>query len=369
MPLPTAGLTRRARVLLGASLLVLGLASWHRLYLADLPGPLFEFSGETMGTTFRVKVAADSMSRSEYRAVSDSILAILDAVDGAMSTWDPDSELSRFNSGPDAAAFPASDELLEVFRAAEEVSQLSQGAFDVTVAPLVQAWGFGANARMPGGPDAAELAVLRRRVGWQLVDIDAEAGSLSKRYADTVCDLSAIAKGYAVDRVTAGLLQRGYTATLVEVGGELRASGTKRGNAPWRVAIEVPDGLREVHDVIPLTDLAMATSGDYRDYYELDGVRISHTIDPRTGRPIHHALASVTVIHRDATYADAFATALNVLGPEEGYALAQELNLAAYFILRTKDGTFTSAETLPFAELRIGPVAAGQAGTRAADKR
>ena len=138
MPPPRAGLTRRAALLLVASLLALGLASWHRLYLADLPGPLFEFSGETMGTTFLVKVVAEAMSRGEYRAVSDSIVASLDAVDGAMSTWNPNSELSRFNLAPDGEAFPATAALLEVFGAAEEVSRLSRGAFDVTVGPLVQ---------------------------------------------------------------------------------------------------------------------------------------------------------------------------------------------------------------------------------------
>jgi thiamine biosynthesis lipoprotein len=347
-PLVKGGLTRRAIVLLVIALVVLSAASLHRLVFAELPGPVFEFSGETMGTNFLVKVAAASMSRDEHAVVASTVTARLAAVNALMSTWDPDSELSRFNRYASTDAFPVSGETLRVLAAAREVSEQSGGAFDVTIRPLVQVWGFGDGARVPGGPDPGELSRLRERVGWQRVELG--VGSLSKSRPDVVCDLSAIAKGYAVDAVSGDLVRLGYRSHLVEVGGELRARGHKPNGSPWRVAIEVPEasGRRAVHRAVPLVDRAMATSGDYRNYYEQDGVRISHTIDPRSGHPIRHGLASVTVIHEQAMFADAWATALNVLGPEEGFQLAVERGLAGYFIVREKDGTFGTRATPAF---------------------
>ena len=356
MPPGRAAVSRRTAILLIVSLLVLGVASWHRLYAAALPGPIFEFAGDTMGTRFLVKVAAREMSRADHEAVATEIRQRLDAVNGLMSTWDPESELSRFNRHAESSAFAVSEDSLRVFEAAREVSELSGGAFDVTVAPLVQAWGFGARARVPGGLEASELAGLRARVGWRHIRIDSEAHTLRKLHLDTVCDLSAIAKGYAVDRVAQGLEQLGYRSYLVEVGGELRAGEPKSAAEPWRVAIEAPteaaSGRRQVHQTIALGSIGMATSGDYRSYYLKDGKRLSHTIDPRSGRPVQHALASVTVLHPEAMYADAFATALNVLGPEAGLVLAQDLGLPAHFIIREQDGRLTSRETEPFTALR-----------------
>jgi thiamine biosynthesis lipoprotein len=172
--------------------------------------------------------------------------------------------------------------------------------------------------------------------------------------------LSAIAKGYAVDQVADALRGLGYGDFLIELGGEVRAQGRRPDGAFWRVAIERPDSaLRAVFEVVPLRDFALATSGDYRDYYELGGRRISHTIDPRTGRPVEHALASVSVLHPDAVHADALATALTVLGPEAGYALAEREGLAAYFIVRRKEGGFSSFATPAFERERHAAEDAG----------
>jgi thiamine biosynthesis lipoprotein len=348
--------SRRTALLLACSLLVLGVASWHRLYLAALPGPMFEFTGDTMGTRFRVKVAAREMPRAEHEAIANAIDERLASVNAGMSTWDPKSELSRFNEHAESDPFPVSRDSLRVFQTAREVSELSGGAFDVTVAPLVRAWGFGARARVPGGPAPAELARLRAAVGWRGIHIDERAGTLAKEHPETVCDLSAIAKGYAVDRIAEDLERLGHRSYLVEVGGELRAGEPKPSAQPWRVAIEAPaktaSERREIHQTLRLAGIGMATSGDYRSFYLKDGKRLSHTIDPRTGRPVEHALASVTVLHSEAMYADAFATALNVLGPEEGFGLAQELGLAAHFIVREAEGTYTVRETDAFAALR-----------------
>ena len=348
---PQRALTKRARFWLIVAVVVLGTATVHRLWFADLIGPVFEFSGETMGTTFVVKVAAETLPREEHAAIARDVRDTLVAVNRSMSTWDAESEISHFNRHASTEPFPASRGIRDLVSAAWDVSEATGGAFDLTVRPLVQAWGFGDHARVPGGPSEAELEALRERVGWKRLRVEGDA--LVKAHPETVCDLSAIAKGYGVDVLSEALVRRGHDRHLVEIGGELYGRGRKLDGTPWQVAIEVPDeGARGVHDVIPLEGWGMATSGDYRNYYEVDGVRISHTIDPRTGRPIDHALASVTVLHRRAMWADAWATALNVLGPEEGFQAAQERDLAAYFIVRGRDGNFTTRETPKFTALR-----------------
>jgi thiamine biosynthesis lipoprotein len=306
-----------------------------------------------MGTNYSVKLAVADLPAEERAAIRRIIEARLGRVDRLMSTYRPDSELSRFNRHGANEPFPVAPETLAVFRIAHEVSDLSGGAFDVTVGPLVAAWGFGAADPIPAPPPDAELERLRARVGFERIQIDADAGTLAKTVAGAVCDLSAIAKGYAVDQVAAALEEKGYGDFLVEIGGEVRARGQRLDGAFWRVAIERPDSApRGAFEVIPLRDVALATSGDYRNYYEVAGRRISHTIDPRSGRPVEHALASVSVLHADAIHADALATALNVLGPEAGYALAESEGLAAYFIVRRADGSLASRETPAFERLR-----------------
>ena len=346
-PLSKGALTPRAIILLAIAAVVLGSATLHRLVFADLPGPLFEFAGETMGTTFVVKVAAESLAPEDHEGIATRLRERLAELNGALSNWDPDSEVSRLNAHQSTDPFPVGEDLDRVLGTAWEVSEASGGAFDATVRPLVQAWGFGDNARVPGGPSAVELGRLRERVGYQRVSL--LAGEVTKSRPDVVVDLSAIAKGYAVDALSRELSLQGYEDHLVEIGGEITASGRRPDGSPWRLAIEQPDVMgREVHRVLEVSDLGMATSGDYRTYYEQDGVRISHTIDPRTGYPIGHGLASVTVLHPEAMVADAWATALNVQGPEAGYRLATFLELPAYFIIRRSDGTFETRATPTF---------------------
>lgn len=357
---PGITLSRRARLLLPLVLLSLLVVSVHRLACVALPPEHAEFSGESMGTSWSVKLAAADLDAAERAEVMRAIESELRAVDEAMSTWRPDSELSRFNAHDSTEPFPVSSQVLSVFRIAAEVSELSGGAFDVTVGPVVAAWGFGATDRIPAPPPPEEIEALLRRVGHRLVEVRGDA--LRKSRGDVVCDLSAIAKGYAVDRVADALSERGYRDHLVEVGGEIRARGQRLDGGAWRVAIERPDaGVRDAFDVLPLRDSALATSGDYRNFYESGGRRYSHTIDPRTARPIEHALASVSVLHRDAVYADALATALNVLGPEAGYSLAEREGLAALFIVHAADESFSARPTPAFEAAQAGGDAAPEA--------
>jgi thiamine biosynthesis lipoprotein len=307
-----------------------------------------------MGTEWTVTLGGRGRSRRDLEAARAAIEERLQTVSRLMSTWDADSELSRFNRHASAEPFPLSARTLEVLRLARETSERSEGAFDVTVGPLVKAWGFGAGARAPGlEPDAAELASLRERVGFQLLELDLEAGTARKRHPDVECDLSAIAKGFAVDEVAAALEGLGWTDLLVEVGGEVRARGQRPGGGAWRVGIERPDVEgRMAQLVVPLSDLAMATSGDYRSFYEEGGKRVTHIIDPRSGRPVEHSLASVSVVHRDAALADAWATALTVLGPDAGFARAEAEGIAAAFLLRTGADSFEMRSTPSFPAVR-----------------
>ncbi len=349
-PIAKGPLTRRAVVLLLVAAVVLGAATLHRLVFADLQGPTFEFSGDAMGTRFVVKLVAPSLTRGEYAELAAAIVERIETVNDALSTWDPDSEISRFNAHESTSAVPASGAFRTVLKAARAVGEESGGAFDITVRPLVQAWGFGDGARAPGGPTPEELAALRERVGHDRVRVG--INSVAKRRGDVVVDVSAIAKGFGVDEVSRELVSRGHPRHLVEIGGELQARGQRADDTPWRVAIEEPDSEgRAVHRLLSISDTGMATSGDYRAWYEEDGVRISHTIDPRSGLPVRHGLASVTVLHPETMYADAWATALSVLGPEEGHRLASSRGLAAYFIIRAEDGTFRTSWTPAFESL------------------
>jgi thiamine biosynthesis lipoprotein len=344
--------TPRARVLLPVFLLLLTALAVRQLWCAA-PARVV-LSGPALGTTWSVTLGAEGRGRADLARARAAVDESLAAVDRGMSTWAPDSELSRFNRHASTDPFPLSPDTLRVLGLAREVSERTGGAFDVTVRPLVAAWGFGAGARLPGqGPDAAELEALRQRVGFRLLVLDPAAGTAGKRRPDLECDLSAIAKGFAVDQVARALAELGWTDFLVEVGGEVRARGRRPAGGPWRVGIERPDPEgRAVHGVVELADLSMATSGDYRSFYEQGGKRLGHIVDPRTGRPVRHRLASVSVVHRDAVLADAWATGLAVLGPEEGLAIAEAAGLDAYFILRTGSGGFEILATPGFPRVR-----------------
>jgi thiamine biosynthesis lipoprotein len=307
----------RARLLLPIFLLVLVALTIWRLTGGTPGGGVVELAGATMGTRWTLKLNAPELGAGGSRGVGSAVQATLDRVDALMTTWDPESEVSRLNRHAETVPFPVSPETARVLDVARQVSVLTGGAFDVTVRPIVSAWGFGATDRTPHPPTRAELDALRGRVGYQLLRLDLEARSVSKVHPDVECDLSAIAKGFGVD-----------------------------------VAIERPDVAgRAIHRVVGLSDRSLATSGDYRNYYERDGRRFSHLIDPRTAAPVAHGLASVSVIHPSATWADALATALSVLGPEEGGALAEREGLAVHFIVREKDGALRSESSSAFRAL------------------
>lgn len=322
---------RRSKGAVFALFLVVVLIVWRS---GSAPaGDVQDFLGTTMGTSFRVKIDA-AMSRSEHEAVQGEIEERFALVDGLMSTFDPASEVSRFNRYLSTEPFAVSAELLEVLTTARDVSERSDGAFDVTVAPLVDAWGFGPGGPAVPAPDDVRLAALRDRVGYRRIVLDPSTGTVSKTNPETRIDLSGIAKGYAAEQVASRLLGMGYSSFLVEVGGELKAAGTRDGS-PWRVGVEALDeAAPALVGTLELDDDGIATSGDYRNFYEDRGVRYAHIIDPRNGQPIRVRGASVTVVHANAAAADAWATALTVLGPEAGFDVARREGLAALFVWR-----------------------------------
>jgi len=302
------------------------------------------FSGPTMGTVYTIKVVGEPLTRARREEISVVIGQQLERVNSRMSTYLPDSELSRFNLYTGSEPFPLSPETLAVLRAAMAVSEATDGAFDITVGLLVEAWGFGAGEADPDGPSEAQIEDLRGRVGWRQLQI--EAGGVRKMDPLLACDLSAIAKGYAVDLVAGALEELGYSDYMVEVGGEVRVAGFSARREPWRIGIERPEvAERRLQEVMPLTDIALATSGDYRNFVVRDGRRLSHTIDPRTGRPVEHAGASVTVLADRCMTADAWATALMVLGPEAGYELAVARSLPVLFLIHDGKGGFSERST------------------------
>jgi len=306
-----------------------------------------DLHGTTMGTTWSVTVVAGR--RVDEPALRNLVEDRLDLVDRLMSHYRLDSEVSGFNAFDSTASFPISIETADVVRHALEIGGLSGGALDITVGPLVDAWGFGPGDDAPSPPPDDQIDHLLESSGFEHLVIGAAASTLSKDVVDLRIDLSSVAKGYAVDLVADVLTGAGFGRHMVEVGGEIRVSGQNPDGRPWQLAIERPqtDG-RAIHRVIALSGGGLATSGGYRNYRELDGHRVSHIIDPRTGRPITHNLASVSVIDTLCVRADGFATALMVLGPDEGYALAEDLGIAALLLIRKEDGSFEERTTSAF---------------------
>ena len=290
--------------------------------------------GRGLGTQYTVKVVTAQGASEDTETLTETIEAALGLVDQRMSTWRPDSELSAFNRHREDRPFSLSAETFEVLQLAQEISEASHGAFDVTVGPLVNAWGFGPTPRRDTDPTREEINALRELCGFKLLSLDPGERTATKDNPEIYADLSGIAKGWAVDLIALRLREQGYDRFLVEVGGEVRSAGERAEGGAWRLAIESPQpGSRKVQRIVELSGEAMATSGDYRNFYERDGKRYSHTIDPRTGRPVSHSLASATVIHPRCAVADAWATAMMVLGPEEGLRLAEQEGLAVLLLV------------------------------------
>lgn len=304
---------------------------------------VFEFGGPAFGTHYSVQLAnppQDGVGAGLRQKIADELARI----NGLLSTYDPDSELSRFNAARTTDWVPVSDDTLAVAREAARISAWSGGAFDCTLGRLVRLWNFGPRdadtaAGGPKIPDDAAIEAALADVGHAEVELRSVPPALRKKSPALELDFSAIAKGYAVDRVAHLLEAQGIRDYFVEIGGEVRIRGRKASGALWRLGIERPDEsgrfqYRGRDRVIEAENLALASSGDYRNFYRIGDKRFSHTMDPRTGRPVTHALASVTVTAASCMEADAVATALMVLGPDAGYDMALRQGYAALFLTR-----------------------------------
>lgn len=346
MTLPS-NISRRA-VLTGAKRLATA-APFLSLMGCDGEGPAGEIalSGATMGTRYRIK-AAGTQPGMDIPELNAGIDRILKDIDERMSVHRPQSEMSQFNAAPSTDWTPVSPQTHAVLSRALEIGRLSGGAFDVTVGPLVKLWGFGPATPITSPPSPRQVEAVASWTGYRGLACRSEPPALRKSEPTLRADLSGIAKGFAVDQVARYLGRNGAKDYLVEIGGEIRVAGRGPTGA-WRIGIEKPllTG-RTVHRVVRLDNQAIATSGDYRIFFEQGGRRYPHIIDPRTGMPVAHRLASVTVIAPTTMDADAWSTALMVLGPDEGVALAEHHGLAAFFIVKTSNG-FTDRHTQAFA--------------------
>lgn len=307
--------------------------------------------GRSMGTFWSARACLPPGLATDTAAAG--IQRQLDRVEAQMSTYRADSDLCRFNRAPAGVWQRLPTEFYTVLRHALWLARESGGAYDPTVGALVDAWGFGPTAVPTQAPSPARIEALRARAGWPHVELD-DASQSARRHGDVALDLSSIAKGYAVDLAGAWLGASGVSSWLVEVGGELKTRGTKPGGTPWRVGIERADASGELLLALPLTDGAMATSGDYRRGYESAGHRVSHHVDPRSGRPLASDVASATVVAAHALHADPLGTTLRVLGIERGMAFARERRLAVLLQERVGSGLRVHRSPAMAALLREG---------------
>lgn len=311
-------------------------------------------TGETMGTTYRIRVLADAGDSHSETSIQDLVDRRLQEIDRRMSTYRDDSDVSRFNRAKEMDWVSVHPETAQVVSQAIAISRETNGAFDCTVGPIVDLWNFGPS-RAEGfePPRDTVLDEALKRIGYQHLEarVDENSAALRKTIEGLCVDLSGIAKGYAVDAVIELLRKQGIRSAMVEVGGEVRVLGTKHG-APWRIGIESPvPHERRVHSVVPLESEAMASSGDYRNFFVHNGTTYSHTIDPRTGQPVASRLAGVTVVAPSCARADALATALMVLG-DNAFEWAQQRQLQALFLTRNEDDSIlqTTTSTFPRSE-------------------
>lgn len=293
------------------------------------------FKGSIMGTHYRISVIVNQSQSSASKSLLESrLLAAMEAVNESMSTYIATSEISRFNQLKSGESIEISEQFNDVLIKALEINKFTNKAFDPTLGKVIKLWGFGEDGHVQHKPDDQTLQRLKNAVGTQYLRL--EGRQLSKLANALELNLSAIAKGYAVDRVADVLEQRGYTNYLIDIGGELRAKGFNTTNQPWRIGIEKPSLIGGVAQVVALNDQAIATSGDYRNFLLINGEQFSHTIDSTTLKPVFHKLASVSVLANSAMTADALATALLAMGDEQGIKFAEQQGLHAYFIIRGK---------------------------------
>ena len=319
-------------------ILTICLANILAMYVTSEQPQVAEFSGPTMGTRYSVSVATDGKTANwppDVEVVQRQVDERLAEINRRMSTYDPESELSRFNRLNSSEWFVVSAETAEVVAAALEIAERTSGAFDPTVGPIVNLWGFGPDKGRTDPPSDDMIKDTLARVGYEKVSVRIDPPALKKSISEVYLDLSGIAKGYASDAISELLDELGFSNTMVEIGGEVRTRGTKAGGMPWRIGVEQPeDRDRHIHTAVNLLNAGMATSGDYRIFFQHEGVRYSHTIDAVTGRPVQHDLAAVSVIAATCMEADALATALLVMGDEKGYDWCLERDISAMFLVR-----------------------------------
>jgi thiamine biosynthesis lipoprotein len=293
-------------------------------------------SGATMGTTYNVKYVSPE-NVLEPQILQKEIDRLLEQVNDQMSTYRKDSELSRFNQSRQLTPLATSPEMMKVVTEAVRLNKVTLGALDVTVGPLVNLWGFGPEGRPDVVPSDADLAERRSIIGIEHLILGKK--TLAKDIPELYVDLSPIAKGWGVDVVAKYLRSQDITNYMVEIGGEIQAHGRNQEGVAWRIAIEKPTpDERSIEEIIELNDMGIATSGDYRNYFEENGIRYSHIIDPKTGRPINNKVVSVTVLDRSTMTADGLATGLMVLGDVEGIKVAEAHHIPVFMIVKTDDG-------------------------------
>lgn len=297
---------------------------------------MIHISGPTMGTGYNVKYLQEE-GQPKAKEIQKNIDLVLEKVNDEMSTYRPDSELSRFNQHKTEQPFKVSSDTAEVVREAIRINQLTEGAMDVTVGPVVNLWGFGPEGRPDVIPSDEDLAKRRSITG--IEHLHETGDTLIKDIPELYVDLSSIAKGRGTDEVANYLESIGIENYMVEVGGEIRVRGNNGSGIPWKIAVEKPvDNERSVANIIEPGNMAIATSGDYRNYFEEDGVRFSHIINPKTGKPINNKVVSVTVLNPSCMTADGLSTGLMVLGEQDGLRIANKHNIPVLYIVKTKDG-------------------------------
>ncbi len=303
--------------------------------------------GQTMGTSYHITLVAPANKINKQTILQLEIDKLLKDINQKMSTYQSDSEISVFNSKPSTEWIPISNEFHHVVKSALSISELSKGYFDITISPLVDLWGFGPKVKIKT-PNKDDLNQAMSHIGYQNLRVQENPSALKKNNPLLKIDLSSIAKGYAVDKVSEFLSSKSIANHLVEIGGEVKAKGTNLSGKKWRIAIETPDiNSRTFNGFIDLDNTAVATSGDYRNYYVENNERLSHIIDPKTGYPIKHKLASVTVINESTMLADAWATTLMVLGEQKGKQLVLEQDLSVQMIIRNDDGFSSWKNKIP----------------------
>lgn len=329
------------RVSLGVLLALLAACS------GELPYHERSLNGEAMGTTWSIKLYSP-ISDEQFNTISEESIHLLSDLDQKLSTYKENSEISRFNRSPDTGWQEVSEEFAELVTQALRISELSNGAFDITVSPLVDLWGFSRDSKDNiAFPDTDELTRVKATTGYRHLQARIHPPALKKAMPEVHIDLSAIAKGYAADRLATLLEMHGIINYLAEVGGELKASGISKELRPWLIGVEKPvPGWREIMRAVEVRGNGVATSGDYRNFIEIDGTRYSHTIDPRNGMPTPYKGASVTVIADSSVSADAWATALFILPKDEALGLAEQHRLGVYYVEQAENGFVQTMNSL-----------------------